>query len=106
MNDIFFSPTTTNCNNPGSPLDNGGGGGDNGADTTNGVEMRDMSHHGSKAGTPEEMTELTEHLRRHTSRHCAIGGRDPRINIAPPTPTSPRRYSRTGYGVYREKSYK
>ena len=77
----FSSLATTNCNQPHSqprtPLDNGGGGGTEGTDTTNGVEMRDMP--GSKDGTPEEMTELTEHLRRHTSRHCSA--RDPRISI-------------------------
>ena len=81
----FSSLATTNCNQPHSqprtPLDNGGGGGTEGTDTTNGVEMRDMpgSNRGSKDGTPEEMTELTEHLRRHTSRHCSA--RDPRISI-------------------------
>ena len=81
----FSSLATTNCNQPRSqprtPLGNGGGGGTEGTDTTNGVEMRDMagSNRGSKDGTPEEMTELTEHLRRHTSRHCSA--RDPRISI-------------------------
>ena len=35
--------------------------------------MREMpAHAGSKVGTPEEMTELTEHLRRHTSRAIGI----------------------------------
>lgn len=89
------SLATTNCNQPHSqartPLDNGGGGGTEGTDTTNGVEMRDMpgSNRGSKDGTPEEMTELTEHLRRHTSRHCSA--RDPRISITRPTTLDPKR---------------
>merc|ERR1712008_571932 len=96
----YLSPTTlhlkkflatTNCNQPHSqprtPLDNGGGGGTEVTDTTNGVEMRDMP--GSKDGTPEEMTELTEHLRRHTSRHCSA--RDPRISITRPTTLDPKR---------------
>ena len=51
--DVNFSPESVNCTTT------------NIADSNNGLEMRESS---AKNENPEELTELTEHLRRHTTQ--------------------------------------
>ena len=53
---LFFSPVTPNCNNS-----DGG---------NNGVELRDLNNPNASQTTPDELTGLTEHLRRHTGKQC------------------------------------
>ena len=47
---------TPNCNNS-----DGG---------NNGVELRDLNNPNASQTTPDELTGLTEHLRRHTGKQC------------------------------------